>query len=141
MKEVPDRHCLACGKLINFGRADRRYCDDSCRARATRQRLKEEAVLGFEDMHKAVIRALKKNYSLLKKAIGDREEWIVDFEKLYRQGFQRTLHTSSKRLPNGRIQYYCFELGWEEMEEAKFLVTVDAAQLEFFDVTDKDFLL
>ncbi|MEZ2336840.1 DUF2116 family Zn-ribbon domain-containing protein [Mucilaginibacter sp. RCC_168] len=139
MKEVPDRHCLTCGKVINFGRSDRVYCDDICRARATRKRLKESAAAGYEDRHQAVIRAIRKNYALLKKAIGDREKWIVDFEKLYWQGFKRTFYTGSKVLENGRTRYYCFELGWEELDEARFAVTADPAQLEIFDPKEGDF--
>lgn len=133
MKEVPDRRCMACGKVMNFGRADRLYCDDICRARATRKRLKEEAAAGYENQHKAVIRVLKRNYGLLKKAIGDREEWIVDYAPLYFKGFDRTFYTSSIPLEKGVNRYYCFELGWEDLDEARLLVTVDVKRLRVFD--------
>ncbi|WP_370632976.1 DUF2116 family Zn-ribbon domain-containing protein [Mucilaginibacter sp. UR6-11] len=45
MKESA-RHCLNCGKEIKYGRIDKRYCDDICRARDTRKRNKENQVVG-----------------------------------------------------------------------------------------------
>ena len=119
---------MACGKTLPPGRTDKRYCDDVCRARATRKRNKDLADLGYEDQHKTILRSIKRNYALLKKAIGDRQEWIVDFEPLYRKGFNRLLYTSSE----GK-RFYCFELGWEDMDEARLLVTVDPKQLDVFD--------
>lgn len=123
-----DKRCLACDKPLPPGRTDKRYCDDICRARATRKRNKEHAELGHEDKHKTILQAIKRNYVLLKKAIGDREEWIVDFEPLYRKGFNRFLYTSSE----GK-RFYCFELGWEDIDDARLRVIVDPKQLDIFD--------
>lgn len=114
-----------------FGRSDKRYCDDICRARVTRKRLKEQAENGPDDAHKVVIRAIRRNYALLKKAVGDREEWIVDFEPLYRKGFDRMFYTTTESLKTG-LRYYCFELGWEDLDEGRLLVTVNKQKLEVF---------
>lgn len=133
MREKTERICLECGKPIIAGRTDRVYCDDICRARATRQRNKEKAAEGYEDRHKAVIRILKRNYSLLKKAIGDREEWIVDLAPLYFKGFDRLFYTGSEPLANRGTRYYCFELGWEDQDDGRLRVTVDLNRLKTFD--------
>ena len=130
MDPKEDKRCLACGKTLPPGRTDKRYCDDLCRARATRKRNKEQSEFGYEDKHKTILQAIKRNYSLLKKAMGDREEWIVDFEPLYRKGFNRLLYTSSE----GK-RFYCFELGWEDVGEGRLRVTVEPKQLNIFDST------
>ncbi|NVM62142.1 hypothetical protein FHW88_000418 [Mucilaginibacter sp. SG538B] len=85
---------------------------------------------------KRVIRVLKRNYSLLKKAIGDREEWIVDLEPLYFKGFDSTFYTASEPLEKNQVRYYCFELGWEDLDEGRLLVTVDLKRLKTFDPAD-----
>jgi len=136
MEELMERLCLDCHKPLPPGRTDKRYCDDICRARATRRRNKEQAAAGYEDGHKAVIRVLKRNYSLLKKAIGDREEWIVDLAPLYFRGFDRLFYTSSESLEKGQTRYFCFELGWEDLDEGRLLVTVDLNRLKTFDLAE-----
>ncbi|NOW95843.1 hypothetical protein [Mucilaginibacter sp. SG564] len=132
MLNQEQKRCLDCGKVMSYGRTDKLYCDDICRARATRKRLKQETETGHEDAHKAVIRAIKRNYALLKKAVGDREQWIVDFEPLYRKGFNRMFYTSAEPSENS-LRYYCFELGWEDISEGRLQVTVNKQKLEVFD--------
>lgn len=132
MSNQEEQRCLDCGKVMCFGRTDKRYCDDICRARATRKRLKREAETGYEDAHKAVIRTIKRNYTLLKNAVGDREEWIVDFEPLYRKGFDRMFYTGTEQIETS-TRYYCFELGWEDIGEGRLQVTLNRQKLEVFD--------
>jgi len=132
MRNEAERHCPSCGKRIVAGRTDKRYCDDICRARDTRKRNKEEVISGYQDAHKAVISAIKRNYSLLKKAIDQREEWIVDYAVLYFKGFNPRFFTSSLVTENGHTRYYCFEIGWEDLGESRFRVTVDTERLKVF---------
>ncbi len=119
------RTCLNCEKPLPPGRTDKRYCDDICRARATRKRNREKYNEGLVDNHKRVIDTIKRNHTLLKKAIGDREEWIVDFEPLYRKGFNRLFYTRCFIPVKGNPRFFCFELGWEDIGDARLLVTVD----------------
>jgi len=141
MRETNERRCLDCNKLLPPGRSDKVYCDDICRARATRARNRLDALTGYENAHRAVIAAINRNYRLLKKAIGGREEWMVDFSELYVKGFDQKFYTSSVPLENGRTRYYCFEIGWEERESASFWVTVDPSRLVVVSGADQGFIL
>lgn len=97
--------CLNCGKPI-IGRSDKRYCDDACRAQATRKRNKLGYQTEIEEGHKAILNAIKRNYRLLKNAIAGREEWIVDFSVLYLEGFDQQFYTSSEVIAD-HTRYYC----------------------------------
>ena len=136
MRKESEKRCLCCGKIILAGRSDRRYCDDVCRARATRQRNRERAADGYEDRHQAVISVLKRNYRLLKSAIGDREEWIVDLPTVYFKGFNRLFYTGSEPSDKGRTRYYCFEIGWEDLDDGRLMVSVNPDKLVIFDPAD-----
>jgi hypothetical protein len=84
---------------------------------------------GYEDGHTAVIRAIKKNHALLKKAVGDRDEWTVDLYSLLLRGFTRQFYTSAEIIENDRLRYYCFELGWEDIGDEKISVTTNIHKL------------
>ncbi|QEM09190.1 hypothetical protein [Mucilaginibacter rubeus] len=132
------RRCESCGKEIFSGRTDKRYCDDVCRARATRERHKLDAMAGFQDKHTAVIRTIERNYKLLKKALAGRDEWIADYVVLYFQGFDRSFYTGSQPLENGSTRYFCFEIGWAELGESKLALIIDKSRLSIFNATDQN---
>src|ERR1700756_1575753 len=111
MREELQATCLNCGKIL-FGRSDKRYCDDICRARATRLRNKLGSETEIKEAHKAVLNAIKRNYRLLKNAMAGREEWIVDFSVLYFQGFDANFYTSTMLVNDSQLRYFCFEIGW-----------------------------
>lgn len=96
-------------------------------------RQKQNKQFGYEDRHKAIIDAIKRNYRLLRKALVGREEWTVDFSELYFNGFDKQFYTSSKLLENGKMRCYCFELGWEDRNDGSLFIMLDLEKLSVFD--------
>jgi len=133
MRKEPERTCLSCGKTILVGRSDKRFCDDIYRARNTRKQNKVNQQFSYENSHRAVIDAIKRNYRLLKKALVGREKWVVDFSSLNFNGFDNQFYTSAQVMENGKLRCYCFELGWEDLNDGSLLITIDPQKLNVFD--------
>ncbi|MCC8425802.1 hypothetical protein [Mucilaginibacter sp. UR6-11] len=62
---------------------------------------------------------------------------MVDFADLYFKGFDRKFYTSSELAETGITRYYCFELGWEDLNETRLLVNFK--RLEIFNINDPDY--
>ncbi len=111
--------CKECGKTIH-GRSDKRFCDDTCRNNFNRHKTQAEKVIVPEQALE-VVRAIKKNYRLLKSfAEGEYTHLQDGLPALKRKGFNPNYFTSVRYI-DGDMYRFCFECG--------FLITEDTVTL------------
>jgi len=110
-----ERLCLDCGSPIR-GRADKKYCDDSCRSNYN-NRLNTEDNLVI----KRVNNILKKNRAIL-ATLNPNGKTKVSGKKLVSAGFKFEFHTSSYKTQNGNTYTFCYEYGYLALNEDSYLL-------------------
>jgi predicted nucleic acid-binding Zn ribbon protein len=116
MLEINDKECLACGKKI-VGRADKKFCDDSCRnAYNNTQKATENNYM------RNVINILKKNRRVLEEVLGSEEMSRTTQEKLIQKGFNKQFHTHTYTNKKGDTYFFNFEYGYLPLENQGALV-------------------
>ncbi|MFM2387181.1 MAG: hypothetical protein RL660_1938 [Bacteroidota bacterium] len=104
--------CLACGKPVK-GRADKKFCDDSCRNNYNNAQNSSET-----NYMRRVINAIKKNRRILENilASSDKDTAKCKREALTTAGFEFTYHTSTYTNKQGAVYIFCFEYGYLPLE-------------------------
>lgn len=110
-----ERLCLDCGTLIR-GRADKKYCDDSCRSNYN-NRLKIEDNLVI----KRVNNILKKNRAIL-AALNPNGKAKTTGKKLVSAGFNFEYHTYCYETHNGNTYIFCYEYGYLTLNDDNYLL-------------------
>jgi len=109
-------YCLECGEEIK-GRADKKYCDDSCRNNHN-NKLNSDG----NNLVRNVNNILRKNRRTL-KAILKREEHInVSMQKLVDQQFNFKYYTNVLNTKNNTTYFYCYEFGYRLLENNYIMV-------------------
>ena len=110
-----DRLCLDCGTFVK-GRADKKFCDDSCRNNYNnRLKLEDNLVL------RRVNSILRKNRAILAK-LNPKGKTKVSRKKLITAGFNFDYHTYSYSAQNGNTYIFCYEYGYLILNEDSFLL-------------------
>ena len=103
------RICPECGEPI-VGRADKKFCSDMCRnAWNNRQKRMENNYM------RKVNGILRKNYRILAELLPG-EKRTVHKDMLTRQGFNFDYHTNIYTTKNGKVYYFCYEIGYLPIE-------------------------
>ncbi|MFY0687648.1 MAG: hypothetical protein JXQ90_10815 [Cyclobacteriaceae bacterium] len=106
---MENESCLECGKKLT-GRWDKKYCDDTCRARHhnTHKRASEKTIT-------AVNRRLRRNRSIL-KTLSPSCKATVRREVLESLGFSFK-YFSSIYQTNSAQYFFCYEYGYRAISE------------------------
>lgn len=113
------KHCLNCGRTIK-GRADKKFCDDSCRNSYNNQ-VKSET--GTVTIVRNINHYLGKNRRILKQFLPDHEEMTkVHHDKLTLEGFQFKFHTHSYINKKGQTYFFCYEYGYLPLDKGWYLL-------------------
>lgn len=113
------KHCLNCGKAIK-GRADKKFCDDSCRNTYNNQ-VKTET--GTVTIVRNINNYLGKNRRILKHFLPDSEEMTkVHHDRLVLEGFQFKFHTHSYTNKKGQVYFFCYEYGYLPLDNGWYLL-------------------
>ena len=122
--------CFYCQKLLYGGRTDRKFCNDTCRNAANRERRKIEAAVFGEDIQEKICKILKKNHALMSKYNKTQDSGkIVDREKIYREGFNFAFFTSAEITNAHILRHFCFDQYWEDLENGLIELGVDESKL------------
>ncbi len=109
-------YCLECGEEIK-GRADKKYCDDSCRNNHN-NKLNSDG----NNLVRNVNNILRKNRRTL-KAILKREEHInISMQKLVDQQFNFKYYTNVLNTKNNTTYFYCYEFGYRLLDNNYVMV-------------------
>lgn len=104
--------CRTCNKEL-FGRIDKKFCDDHCRA-AYNNRLKNDS-----RVVKDINAALRRNRKILKSLVPvQAHNVIVSYRKLSETGFNFMYHTHTYVNKRGTSFFFCYEYGYIPLENA-----------------------
>jgi hypothetical protein len=122
--------CFYCQKPLYGGRTDRKFCNDTCRNAANRERRKMEAAMFGDDIQEKIFKILKKNHALMLKFNKTQDcGKIVDREKIYLEGFDFTRFTSAESAGPNRLRRFCFEQYWEDLDNGLIELGVDESKI------------
>ncbi len=112
---MEQRVCLDCGERLR-GRADQKFCNDSCRNSYNNKRLS-----GSSNFIRKINRILKKNHAILEE-LNPEEKTTTFKSKLEKEGFNFNYFTNTYTTKTGRIYYFCYDQGYSELENNKFML-------------------
>jgi len=133
MREFPllsplENECLQCEKKLS-GRSDKKFCNDTCRNLYNRNR-KKNAPEWRSDKEEGIIKAIKKNYDILKNASTFKTfPFTYSRHEMLDQGFHFKFHTSIREnKSNHEIYYFCFEYGYKLLSAEKVIIVYNDNQ-------------
>lgn len=109
------RKCLDCGEPLK-GRADQKFCNDLCRNSYNNKKLG-----GSTNLMRKVNRILKKNHSIL-EALNPEGKTTTFKSTMDKEGFNFNFHTNIYKTQAGRVYFFCYDQGYAELENNKFLL-------------------
>ena len=116
MNNLPTKSCLACNKIL-YGRIDKKFCCESCRNNYNNQQNAEST-----NYMRNIIRVLRKNRRILLKLLGEEDMLRTTKDKLMIRGFQFKYHTHTFPTKKGGMYLFCFELGYQQLENDWVLI-------------------
>lgn len=113
--ENQERACPECGKPI-FGRADKKFCSDSCRNSYNNK-------LHQEDLNymRSVNSILRKNWKILKD-LNKSGKTTTHREKLLKNGYDFNYCTNTYTTKAGDMYRFCYEQGIKELDNGFILI-------------------
>ncbi len=112
---MEERKCLECGELLK-GRSDKKFCSDQCRSSYYNQQFTTE-----NNFIRQVNNILKKNWKILNE-LNPGDKTTTNKTRLVKRGFNLNYYTSTYTTRNGRIYYFCYNLGYSEIGENKLVL-------------------
>ncbi|MCR9065719.1 MAG: DUF2116 family Zn-ribbon domain-containing protein [Cytophagales bacterium] len=113
-----ERNCPECGNVI-YGRADKKFCSDSCRNSYNNKQKSE-----INNLVKNTNNQLKKNRKILESICkGDKAKAKRD--TLLKKGLDFNLVTSVRTTKKGSTYYFVYDYGYLELDNDFFLIVKD----------------
>lgn len=112
---MEQRTCLECNEPLK-GRADQKFCNDLCRNAFNNKKLS-----GSTNFMRKINRILKKNHAILEE-LNPVEKSTTFKSILEKQEFNFKYHTNTYTTKTGRIYYFCYDQGYAEIENNKFIL-------------------
>lgn len=109
-------YCLECGEEIK-GRADKKYCDDSCRNNHN-NKLNSDG----NNLVRNVNNILRKNRRTLKSILKREEHINISMQKLVDQQFNFKYYTNVLNTKNNTTYFYCYEFGYRLLDNNYVMV-------------------
>lgn len=110
-----DRKCLECHDQLR-GRADQKFCNDLCRSAFNNRQLVDS-----NKVIRTINRILKKNYFILAALIPDGKT-AIHMSDLQKKGYRFDHFTCTYPTRNNRIYFFCYDLGYCELENSKVIL-------------------
>lgn len=110
--------CLECREVIQ-GRADKKYCSDSCRvAHHNQRRVQESRPL------RAVNLILSRNRSILLHFLDESQREVeMQSQHLSLKGFDFSFWTHQIHDTSGQTTSYCYDVGYQVLNQSKVRIT------------------
>lgn len=105
-----ERLCLSCGEPL-IGRADKKFCNDSCRNNHYHQQHK-----GPINFIRNINNQLKRNRSILEK-LNPESKTTVRKKQMEKEGFNFKYFTHTYTTKEGRVYYFVYDQGYCLLEK------------------------
>jgi hypothetical protein len=115
--------CLDCGEPI-VGRADKKFCDDSCRSNF-HNKTREDSV----DLIRNVNYKLRKNRKILEE-LNPKGKSKTSRSALLKRGFDFSYVTSYYTTKANKTYYFVYEQGYLELDKDEFALVVKLESIE-----------
>lgn len=112
-----ERNCLHCNTVLH-GRADKKFCDDSCRSTYYFENGRAE-----KDIVRTTHAILKKNRSILQE-LNPHDKVTVAMQELTQRGFNFDFFTSIYETAKGDRYRYCYDMGYLILSEKRVLLVI-----------------
>ena len=109
------RRCLDCGEPLR-GRSNQKFCNYICRNSYNNKKLS-----GSTNFMRKINRILKLNHSILEK-LNPGEKTTTYKSTLEKQGLNFNYYTNIYTTRTGRVYYFCYDQGYAELENNKFML-------------------
>lgn len=117
------RNCPACGKTVK-GRADKKFCDDSCRNNYNNQ-LNSDAVNHVRNINNI----LRRNRRILEETMEGVEKATARSKaELAKKGYRFDFFTGIFVNKDKETYYYCYEYGFKEVDHDKCIIVRNRTQ-------------
>jgi len=104
-----EKACLECNKPIK-GRADKKFCDDSCRNEYNNRVNKDS-----KNLIRNVNNRLRKNWRILEE-LNPKDKTKTSRSKLIEKGFDFSYFTSTYTTKIGTVYYFVYDQGYLPLE-------------------------
>ena len=104
-----EKYCLECKQPIK-GRADKKFCDDSCRNEYNNKVNKDS-----KNLIRNINNRLRKNWRILEK-LNPENKTKTSRSKLIEMGFDFSYYTSTYTTKIGTIYYFVYDQGYLPLE-------------------------
>jgi len=121
------KKCLACDKTIK-GRADKKFCDDSCR-----NNYNNRMNCYSSPLVRDINNILRKNRRILEELLAPLEKkvLVIERQRLLERGFRFDYMTEHYH-PDKKEHYcYCYEYGYRPLDQEKVLIVKDTRKKHF----------
>jgi predicted nucleic acid-binding Zn ribbon protein len=115
------RYCLECGDALK-GRSDQKFCNDLCRNAYNNKRVSTSS-----NLMRKINRILKKNHSILLE-LNPEEKTTTLKTFLDKREFDFGYYTHTFTTKTGRVYYFCYDQGYAELENGKYLLVKSRVQ-------------
>jgi predicted nucleic acid-binding Zn ribbon protein len=114
------KHCLYCKSVI-YGRADKKFCGDSCRSSYNNTRKKD-----LEDEVVVVRNILMRNRRIMSGHLKDGMEKLkISKDRLSLMGFNFKYHTHHFQVSITKCFWFCFEYGYLDTGDGTVILVRD----------------
>ena len=112
-----EKNCLECGRRI-IGRADKKFCNDSCRNSYNNKFNKDS-----KNLVRNINNRLRKNYRIL-EGLNPSEKTKTTKAKLLTAGFDFNYFTSIYKTKAGTVYYFVYDQGYLPLEGGEYYALV-----------------
>lgn len=112
-----ERYCLECNSIVK-GRADKKFCDDSCRSLFNNRRNGD-----VSSYMKQVNAILRKNRGVLAD-LNPEGKGKVSKKRLTSTGFNFDFYTNTFTNKDGKTYYFCYDQGYLPIENDWYFLVV-----------------
>jgi predicted nucleic acid-binding Zn ribbon protein len=109
------KRCLECNEPLR-GRTDKKYCSDACRNSYNNKQNKQSY-----NLVRQTNRILAKNLKILIE-LNTSGKTTLPKTDLLNKGFNFKFFTSTYQTNSGKLYYFCYDQGYLELENNKYLL-------------------